>query len=133
MYDHSSASNSETVQDVHSGSSSHTPGGSFSKPQKTVHKHNMCLFADDPFTAKENKENQSFFLSWLSLTLLYGYPIFVGIREKTNDRNPDGSAKRQSQIFQSGAAKTFKKFFIKTLYPVCLCQKSLPPFLALLS
>jgi hypothetical protein len=30
-----------------------------------------------------------------------------------DDRNPDGSAKRQSQIFQSGAAKTFKKFFIK--------------------
>lgn len=47
--------------------------------------------------------------------LLYGYPIFVGIREKTNERNPDGSARRQSQIFQSGAAKTFKKFFIKTL------------------
>lgn len=31
----------------------------------------------------------------------------------SDERNPDGSARRQSQIFQSGAAKTFKKFFIK--------------------
>ena len=102
-----------------SGSSSHTPGGSFSKPQKTLHKHNMWLFADDPFTAKENQTRSpsgqghceeepkyssysGFFfvmalidLMWflhrilkavgVCRLLLYGYPIFVGIREKTSE------------------------------------------------
>ncbi|XP_062600684.1 uncharacterized protein LOC134262321 [Saccostrea cucullata] len=135
-------------------SGSHSSGQAdtvnFNKPERTVHKHNMWFFADDPFKAKENqtrsqtgqghateKEPRSsnytgfFFvmavidIMWflhrilkslgVAKLLLYGYPIFVGIREKTNERNPDGSARRQSQIFQSGASKTFKKFFIKTL------------------
>lgn len=123
--------------------------GSFDRPERTVHKHNMWFFADDPFTARENQTRSSkgqghstqepqyssysgiyFVMALIDILwflhrmfkavavarlLLYGYPIFVGIREKTNERNPDGSARRQSQIFQSGAAKTFKKFFIKTL------------------
>jgi hypothetical protein len=102
-----------------SQSSSQAPSANFQKPERTVHRHNVWFFADDPFKAKENQTLPSnspddtteepqytsysgfFFvmaiidLIWflhrmlkavgVARLLLYGYPIFVGIREKTSE------------------------------------------------
>lgn len=98
--------------------SQHNLKGSFDRPERTVHKHNMWFFADDPFTARENQTRSSkgqghstqepryssysgiyFVMAVIDIIwflhrmfkavavarlLLYGYPIFVGIREKTS-------------------------------------------------
>lgn len=57
------------------------------------------------------RENVHVFVYWL--ILVPAYICQTSCHLFSDERNPDGSARRQSQIFQSGAAKTFKKFFIK--------------------
>ncbi|KAK3095485.1 hypothetical protein FSP39_015251 [Pinctada imbricata] len=46
---------------------------------------------------------------------LFGYPIFVDIREKTDMTSPDGLTKRQSRLFKTGFGKSCSDFVFKTL------------------